>query len=53
MNVIRAIGNLPVRKTVSDKEICDGIRTEIRKYIKTDSKEGQAMKAVVDKFCKA
>lgn len=53
MNVIEALGNLPVSKTVSDSEICEGIRTEIRKYIKTDSREGRAMKAVVDKYCKA
>lgn len=51
--VIEALDNLKVKQTVSDVIVCKIIRNEIRKYIEESSVEGQALKKVVDKFCKA
>lgn len=53
MAVIDAIDKLKVKKTVSDTTICKAIRSEIKKYIEESSEEGNALKKIVDKFCKA
>lgn len=53
MNVINTLDTLPVKSTISDKKICDDIRIMIKKYIKPDSIEWQALKSIVDKYCKA
>ena len=51
MDVIEALGNLPVKNMISDSVICNGIREIISKYFDKDSEEGRAMKKIVDRYC--
>ena len=52
-DIIKAVDELPVYETMSERMICSNIRLQVRKYFDEESEAYKNLIAVVNKYCKA
>ena len=53
MKVIEALDELPVLETLHERLLSSILKTEVKRYFEEESEEGKALRALVDKYCKA